>query len=199
MLTPDYGLGCKRRIFDQTWFPSLSNPKIELTNERLIRLTKNGIVIGTEIQLELPVDIIVLANGFHTTTWLHRLDVIGREGVSLHNTWDERGGPQAYMGTAMDGFPNFFIIHGPNVTTGHSSVILQSENMVDYSIKFISKVLGGEVEIAEVKKSAEVAYTREIRTLDPPPPTTCQQISARANEKCRISTEEHGVGERRLP
>jgi len=68
-----------------------------------------------------------------------------------------------YQGTAMDGFPNFFAIFGPNTATGHSSVILASENMVEYTIKLIKPILRGYVESVEVKKSAETAYTADIQ------------------------------------
>ena len=62
----------------------------------------------------------------------------------------------------MDGFPNFFMIFGPNTATGHTSVILASENMVEYSLKFIQHILNDDVKTVEVKKKAEVAWTREI-------------------------------------
>ncbi len=65
-------------------------------------------------EVEIPADTIILANGFDTTAWLHPMNLIGKDGKGLHEIWKERGGPQAYLGNAMDGFPNFFIIFGPN-------------------------------------------------------------------------------------
>jgi len=81
----------------------------------------------------------------------------------LFDVWADRGGDQAYMGTAMDGFPNFFMIFGPNTATGHSSVILASENMVNYALKFIGPVLRGEVDTYEVKESAERKWTSDLQ------------------------------------
>jgi cation diffusion facilitator CzcD-associated flavoprotein CzcO len=75
-----------------------------------------------------------------------------------------RGGPQAYQGTAMDGFPNLFITIGPNTANGHTSILLAIENQVQYSLKFISKILKGDATIVEVKKSAEIAYTKKIQS-----------------------------------
>ena len=89
---------------------------------------------------KLPADVIVLANGFETKTWLHPLRVIGKDGRLMSDVWEERGGPQAYMGSTMDNYPNFFIIFGPNTATGHSSVILASENMVNYTVHFIKRI-----------------------------------------------------------
>jgi cation diffusion facilitator CzcD-associated flavoprotein CzcO len=178
ILTPDYDVGCKRRIFDKNWFPSLANPKIDLTTLPLTEVHESSVTLGpgraypnpkntdskvsTE-QKEIPADVIVLANGFDVTRWLHPLTVLGKGGKDLVNTMQERGGPQAYQGTAMDGFPNFFIIYGPNTTTGHSSVVMAAENMVQYALNFIKPVLKGDARTVDVKKSAEVAYTEDIQ------------------------------------
>jgi len=111
----------------------------------------------------VPADVIILANGFVTSKWLHPLKISGVDGRDLISTMDERGGSQAYQGTAMDGFPNFFMIFGPNTTTGHSSVILASENMTDYAMKFVAPILKGDIKTVDVKKEAEVAYTHDIQ------------------------------------
>ncbi|KAF3047859.1 hypothetical protein E8E11_006020 [Didymella keratinophila] len=175
ILTPDYGVGCKRRIFDKRWLKSLNDPKIELTTMPLTRLTEEGVVLGPGAtypknakeedypEREVPADVIVLANGFDTTRWLHPLKIVGKGGTDLVELMEERGGAQAYQGTAMDGFPNMFLIFGPNTATGHSSVVMASENMVNYSLKFIKLILNGEVSTVDVKKEAEIAYTTEMQ------------------------------------
>ena len=174
ILTPNYGVGCKRRIFDATWFPGLNDPRVELTTQPLTSIKPKGVTLGPgrtypdpkditskvpTDEVNLPADTIILANGFDLTTWLHPLRVVGKDGEVLQDVWDKRGGPQAYMGAAMDGFPNFFIVFGPNTATGHSSVILASENMVEYILKFLKPLLRGEVKTFEVKKEAEVSWT----------------------------------------
>jgi cation diffusion facilitator CzcD-associated flavoprotein CzcO len=143
IMTPDYGVGCKRRIFDKRWLKSLNDPKIELTTQPLNRVTDNTVVIGPGAsypadakkedypEKEIPADIIILANGFDTTRWLHPLKVVGKGGKDLVQVMEERGGAQAYQGTAMDGFPNFMMIFGPNTATGHSSVLMASESKFD--------------------------------------------------------------------
>lgn len=68
-----------------------------------------------------------------------------------------------YMGSAMDGFPNFFVIFGPNTVTGHSSVILATENMVNYAMRLVGPILKGDAHSVEVKKEAEVAWTADIQ------------------------------------
>ena len=112
MLTPDYGVGCKRRIFDETWFPSLSDPAIELSTLPLTSIQPREVTLGPgrtypdpkdqnskvpSEERKLPADVIVLANGFETKTWLHPLRVTGKDGRLMQDVWDERGGAQAYM------------------------------------------------------------------------------------------------------
>jgi len=169
ILTPDYGVGCKRRIFN--------DPKIELTTLPLTSISSNSVKLGPgrtypapekqqnlgPDEMTVPADVVVLANGFQTTKWLHPLEITGRHGKKMHDVWDERGGPQMYMGVAMDGFPNFFTIFGPNTATGHSSVILASENMVNLSLKFIKPLLEGEAQTVEIKREAEEEWTADIQ------------------------------------
>ena len=178
ILTPDYDIGCKRRIFDATWLPSLNDPKIDLTTQPLTSIQPRGVTLGPgrtypdprntnsrapTDEVKLPADTIILANGFELTTWLHPLKIYGKDGKLLQDVWDDRGGPQAYMGTAMDGFPNLFIIFGPNTATGHSSVILATENMVENSLHFIGPILNGDVTTVEVKHEAEVSWTKRMQ------------------------------------
>ncbi|KAL0261233.1 hypothetical protein SLS55_004929 [Diplodia seriata] len=176
ILTPDYGVGCKRRIFDATWFPGLQDERIELTTQPLTAVNEKSVTLGAgrvypkrsgkegeEAERTIPADIIVMANGFDTTKWLHPLKVVGRDGQDLVEVMEQRGGPQAYQGTAMDGFPNFFMVFGPNTATGHSSVIMATENMVNYALNFIKPIVQGDAETAEVKKEAEEDYTRDVQ------------------------------------
>ena len=193
IMTPDYGPGCKRRIFERNWSKSLHHPKIELTTQPFTRVTETGVIIGPGLtypknakeedypEREIPADVIVLANGFETTRWLHPLRVAGKGGKDLIQVMEDRGGSQAYQGTAMDGFPNFFMIFGPNTATGHTSVIMTSESklnlqtgkscfanfyaldMVDHALKFVKLILNGDATTVDVKHEAEVAFTADIQ------------------------------------
>ncbi|KAH6871804.1 hypothetical protein B0T10DRAFT_590584 [Thelonectria olida] len=176
MLTPKYDVGCKRRVRDSGWLSSLHTPKVRLTTLALESVQEDGVrlspgchthpseLIGTEDQsVTISADVIVLANGFETTRWLHPVEIIGSKGQRLESVFEERGGPQMYLGTAMDGFPNFFTLFGPNTVTGHSSVILCSENQVSYALNFIKPILNGTFSYVEVKKEAEVAYNVDIQ------------------------------------
>ncbi|OQD67603.1 hypothetical protein PENPOL_c003G04081 [Penicillium polonicum] len=175
ILTPNYSLGCKRRIIDGTWYRSLNAPNVELTTQPLAKVNAKSVTLGlgrhypphksddaVEVR-EIPADVIIMANGFETNQWLHPLKVIGREGKDLEEVWAERGGAQAYQGIAMDSFPNFFILFGPNTATGHTSVIFATENAVNYSLKFIKPILNGHVSSYEVMEGAEREWTRQVQ------------------------------------
>ena len=178
ILTPDYEIFCKRRVVDVDWYKSLQKDNVSITSQPMTAIGPKTVTLGpgrnypplskttSEAPTDektIPADIIIMANGYETGEWLHPLDVTGRNAQSLYDLWSTRGGAQAYMGTAMDQFPNFFLIFGPNTATGHSSVILASENMVNYALHFIGPILNGEVSTYEVKESAERKWTADIQ------------------------------------
>jgi len=171
MITPQYSYGCKRRVFDSAWLESMNDEKFTLTTQPLQQVLATAVVLGTRQvldkeppnEIELPADVIVLANGFEATRFLHPLKVHGRGGLSLHDLWDERGGAQAYMGTSVDSFPNFFMAVGPNTFVGHSSVILGIESTVGYIIRIISPILKGEAMTAEPKMEATLKWTAGVQ------------------------------------
>ncbi|KAL8706494.1 MAG: hypothetical protein Q9201_000479 [Fulgogasparrea decipioides] len=179
IMTPKYSYGCKRRVFDSAWLQSMSKPNFRLTTQPLKKLEARGVILGssngtkskisqTSLQKQeeeeyLAADIVVLANGFEATHWLHPLTVYGRNRRSIQDLWTERGGPQAYMGTAVDGFPNFFMTTGPNTANGHSSLILESENIAAYIGKIVTPVLHGDAIFVEAKKEAEIRWTTDVQ------------------------------------
>ncbi|KAJ3549625.1 hypothetical protein NM208_g414 [Fusarium decemcellulare] len=175
ILTPQYSIGCKRRIYDTAWFPCLYDDRIELTTLAMESIDEKGVTLrpgpkthpkekGLEGTRRIPADIIVLANGFAVNRWFHPLEVVGSKGMTLQEEFDERGGPQLYRGTSLDGFPNMFVLFGPNSFTGHSSVVLGLENQVNHAIQLIRPVLSGEAQKVEVKRSAVVRYNAEVQS-----------------------------------
>ncbi|OQE21125.1 hypothetical protein PENSTE_c012G04367 [Penicillium steckii] len=173
ILTPNYSLGCKRRIIDGTWYRSLNSSKVDLTTQPLTQVHSKSVTLGPgshyppnqindEVR-EIPADVLILGNGFETNKWLHPLKMTGKGGKDIQELWDERGGAQAYLGIAMDQFPNFFMLFGPNTATGHTSVIFATENAVNYSLNFIKPILEGKVSSYEIKEEAERAWTKNVQ------------------------------------
>lgn len=111
----------------------------------------------------VPADVIILANGFEVSRWFHPLEVQGEGGKSLQSVFDERGGPQMYLGTAVDGFPNLFTLFGPNSFTGHSSVVLGLENQIGHALKLMQPVLEGDASQIAVKRNAALSYNKKIQ------------------------------------
>ena len=154
---------------------SLQDSNVELTTLALTRIQPKSVIIGPSRHYapgsiaevgeakEVPADTIILANGYQTNRWFHSLQVIGRNGKNLEDVWNERGGAQAYLGIAMDQFPNFFMVFGPNTATGHTSVIFASENAVNYSLNFMKPILDGHVSTFEVTEEAERNWTGKIQ------------------------------------
>jgi cation diffusion facilitator CzcD-associated flavoprotein CzcO len=175
ILTPNYSLGCKRRVIDGTWYRSLNASNVELTTQPLTRVHAKSVTLGpgshyppnqkksSDEVREIPADVIILSNGFETNQWLHPLKVIGKGNKDMEEVWAERGGAQAYLGIAVDQFPNFFMLFGPNTATGHTSVIFATENAVNYTLKFIKPILEGKVSSCEIKEEAERAWTKQVQ------------------------------------
>ncbi|APA10779.1 hypothetical protein sscle_07g055490 [Sclerotinia sclerotiorum 1980 UF-70] len=171
MLTPQYSLGCKRRVFDNDWLQSMSDPRYTLTTQPWLSVEGSKVIVGnydansdvSALPCSYPTDVLILATGFKASQFLHPLSITGRQGASLHRVWEERGGPQAYMGTSIDQFPNFFMIMGPNTFVGHTSVIMSIENNIQYILKMIRPIIDGNVTSLEPKPDAVVKWTQGIK------------------------------------
>ena len=118
-LTPRYPFRCKRVLLGEKYYQALQRDHVELVTEPVSRVTEAGIVTAAGTAIE--VDTIVLATGFETSSYLSGIEVIGADGGSLHERWGSD--PHAYLGVAVSGFPNFFMLYGPNTNQGANSII----------------------------------------------------------------------------
>ncbi|WP_051767320.1 flavin-containing monooxygenase [Streptomyces sp. NRRL S-37] len=122
-LTPDFAVGCKRVVLSSDWYPTLARDHVDVVTDPIARVTAKGIETADGVHRE--VDTIVYATGFRTTEFLAPMTVTGRGGLALREVW--RGGARAYLGIHVPGFPNLFLMYGPNTNLGHNSVILTLE------------------------------------------------------------------------
>jgi cation diffusion facilitator CzcD-associated flavoprotein CzcO len=127
-LRPGYPMGCKRILVTSDFYPALQHSHVELVTQAASTFATNGIVAADGSVREF--DAIVCATGFETLEPLAHLDVRGRGGCSLAAAW--QGGPEAYFGLAVAGFPNLFLLLGPNTGTGHTSVLIPIEAQARY-------------------------------------------------------------------
>ncbi|KAF5965016.1 4-hydroxyacetophenone monooxygenase [Fusarium bulbicola] len=159
LLIPDFEIGCKRRIYDSGYLESLHSKNLTLTNERALKIVENGVETDRGF---IEADVIVLANGFSTNTFLEGVEVVGRD-ETLTQHWESFGGAEAYNCSAMSGFPNFFMLLGPNATTGHTSAIMAIENSVNFALRILKPVLGSPNGVIELDRDAEVRYVNRIQ------------------------------------
>lgn len=145
-LTPSYALGCKRLLLSDDYYPALTQPNVEVVTSPVSEIGPR--TITTADGRTHDIDVLVLATGFRVTDPILAPLVVGRGGASLADAW--QGSPKAYMGTTVAGFPNLFMLMGPNTGLGHSSVILMAEAQFEH-------VLGVLL----------LAESRGVRALDP--------------------------------
>lgn len=162
LLIPDFQFGCKRRIFDPGYLPSLHRPNVTLTGAAVEELTPGGVRFENGEVVEA--DVVVLATGYATGQYFHGMDIIGREG-SIQEHWKQFGGPEAYNCSAVNGFPNFTMILGPNSATGHTSAVMAIENTINFGLRAIKPVLDGAAETVEVSREAEERYSQKMQAV----------------------------------
>lgn len=128
-VTPSFRLGCKRVLRSNTYYPALAADNVDLVTDSIARVTPTGIVTADGV--EHPADVVVVATGFWTTELPIAERIVGREGRSLAEEW-AAGGMAAYKGTTVHGFPNLFMMVGPNTGQGHTSMVFIIEAQVAY-------------------------------------------------------------------
>ena len=158
-LTPDYPLGCKRIIYSNDYYPALSQPNVALVTAPIARITAQGIV--TADGTERRVDALVCATGFDTVHLLQSLAIQGRGGRTLSEAW--RDGPEAHHGISVAGFPNMFLMLGPNTATGHTSTLLFIEPAVQHAIACMREVARGGHRAIEVRADAQRAHNDDLQ------------------------------------
>jgi cation diffusion facilitator CzcD-associated flavoprotein CzcO len=158
-LTPDYPLGCKRIIYSNDFYPALGQPNVELVTTPIERFTETGIVT-TDGQAR-EIDVLVCATGFDTQHLLASITVSGRGGLTLAQAW--QAGPEAYHGVTVAGFPNLFLLLGPNTATGHTSTLLFIEPEVQHAIACMQAVRTGGHRSVEVTREAMTAYNQALQ------------------------------------
>ncbi|CAK7233346.1 hypothetical protein SBRCBS47491_008577 [Sporothrix bragantina] len=160
ILIPDFEVGCKRRIFDTGYLQSLHSKNMTLTNEKTLEIVPEGIRTNSGL---IKADVIVLANGYVTNEFCKGINVIGTEGTMAEH-WKSFGGAEAYNCSSLSGFPNFFMLLGPNAATGHTSAIMAAENSINFALRLIKPVLDGEYSTVDLKREAEEHYSDDLQT-----------------------------------
>jgi 4-hydroxyacetophenone monooxygenase len=148
---PDYPPLAKRFVVDSGWFRTLKRDDVDLVAEAVARIEPNGIVSASDEFYEF--DVIVLATGFRATDYLWPMEITGRDGQSIAQRW-EKDGARAYNGLTVPGFPNFFMLYGPNTNAFANGPVVWSELQTRYALEWIKLMVERDVAAAEVTKAA---------------------------------------------
>jgi cation diffusion facilitator CzcD-associated flavoprotein CzcO len=159
-VTPDYAIGCKRILPSNLWYPALGAANTSLVTDGIEEIRPNGVVTSGGVLHE--VDAIIWATGFHVTDIPLGDYVRGREGRLLSDVWD--GSPQAYLGTAVAGFPNLFLLVGPNTGLGHNSIVFMIEAQITYLLSALRELEGNGAARIEVRAEAQEAYNEALQS-----------------------------------
>lgn len=158
-LVPDYPIGAKRVLFNDDYYPALSRDNVELVTDGIEEILPGG--IRTRAGSTIAADVIVYATGFKSTEFLAPMTVTGAAGRDLRSEWAR--GARAYLGVTVSGFPNFFILYGPNTNLGHNSILVMIEAQVGYVLDLMHKMQARGLRHADVKRAVLDDYNRALQ------------------------------------
>jgi cation diffusion facilitator CzcD-associated flavoprotein CzcO len=157
-LTPDYTLGCKRILLSDDYLPSLTQPNVEVVTSGIREVRERSIV--TADGREHAVDTLIFGTGFQVTNLPISHHVRGRDGRTLAETW--AGSMRAHLGTTVAGFPNLFMVPGPNTGLGHTSVVTMLESQFEHVLGALRYLEGRGLAAVEPRREAQEAFVREV-------------------------------------
>jgi cation diffusion facilitator CzcD-associated flavoprotein CzcO len=158
-VTPPDEIGCKRIMLTDDWYPTLAKPNVELVTDPIAEVSPTGVRL--EDGTERPADVLVLATGFQAHGFVAPMEVVGLGGRALADEW--AGVPRAYLGLSVPGFPNMFLLYGPNTNGGTGSVVYVIEAGVSHVIAALSELERARAREIEIQRQTAEAFDRELR------------------------------------
>jgi cation diffusion facilitator CzcD-associated flavoprotein CzcO len=157
-VVPDYPIGCKRILISNDWYPAILRPNVEVVDQPIARIEADAVV--TVDGRRRPADVLIFGTGFSTTDFLAHIPVTGEGGRTLAEEW--RDGARAYLGTAVPGFPNCYLLYGPNTNLGHNSILF----MVERQLNLVLQALALQTAATRYNEDPLVAVSPEAYRLD---------------------------------
>jgi cation diffusion facilitator CzcD-associated flavoprotein CzcO len=158
-LRPTFQFGCKRILVSDDYWATFERPSVELVTDPIEEITDAG--VRTADGRERAVDVIVLATGFEVSLAAAPFPILGRGGRLLEDAW--RGGANAYKGMAVSGFPNWFILMGPNTGPGHTSVLVYTETQIEHVLGAIRAIQREDLRFVDVRQVVQNRYNRSLQ------------------------------------
>lgn len=153
-LIPDYRIGCKRILMANDWYPALNQDHVAVVSTGIARIEKDAVI--TQDGGRHEVDAIIYGTGFKATDFLAPMKITGRHGLELSEAWRE--GAEAYKGISVAGFPNLFMLYGPNTNLSHSSIVFMLESQIHYVLLCLRQLQAEQAAFMEVKPARQRAY-----------------------------------------
>lgn len=158
-LTPDYKFGCKRVVINASFYDAMQQPNAHLVTDGIERITAEGVV--TADGKHHLADVLVLATGFDPAAYMRPMEFVGAGGISIDSVWQHK--VQAYRSLCIPGFPNFFLMLGPNSPIGNFSVIAMSERQADYALQLVAQWQAGVLPVIEAKPEAMQRWNQMLK------------------------------------
>jgi cation diffusion facilitator CzcD-associated flavoprotein CzcO len=156
-LTPDYPMGCKRILMSNDYYPALAQNNVEVINHGIQSVDETGLTDSEGVHH--AADVIIYGTGFRATDFLTPIEISGRDGRRLNDVW--RDGAEAYLGISVHGFPNLFMLYGPNTNLGHNSIIYMLESQFHYVLQCLENLK--QHPVMEVRNDVQSEFNPRIQ------------------------------------
>jgi cation diffusion facilitator CzcD-associated flavoprotein CzcO len=158
-LTPDYRMGCKRILIASDFYPALQRRNTALVTSAIAQVLPDG--VATVDGRHHALDVLVLATGFQAADAMAPFSIVGRDGADLNEAW--RDGAKAYLGTTVPGFPNLFLIVGPNTGLGHNSMVFMIESQLRYVLDALERMDRAQLAAVDTRPDVAEAYNQRLQ------------------------------------
>jgi cation diffusion facilitator CzcD-associated flavoprotein CzcO len=159
ILTPDHPAGCKRILISDDYYQALQRPNVEVVTVPINSIAREGVVTADGTLHRA--DTLVFATGFQASSFLAPMRIEGADGRTLEEAW--QGGADAYLGVAVAGFPNLFLLYGPNTNLGHSSIIFMVECQVNYVLRCVRELARAGLRWLDVRPEAMIRFNATLQ------------------------------------
>jgi cation diffusion facilitator CzcD-associated flavoprotein CzcO len=159
-LTPRYAIGCKRILISNDYYPAITQANVSLVTQGIREIDEDAVI--TEDGQRHPVDLLILGTGFKASTPFPRGMIFGRDGQDILDTWSQ--GPEAYKGTTVAGFPNLFLLMGPNTGLGHNSIVYMIESQVAYILGALDTLEAQGANSLDIQPQVQERFNAALRS-----------------------------------
>jgi cation diffusion facilitator CzcD-associated flavoprotein CzcO len=158
-LTPKYRIGCKRILLSDDYYPALARDNVDVVTSDIAKLDRTGVI--TTDGTHYSVDAIIYGTGFAATEFIAPMKIYGTEGRELGKQWKQSA--ETLLGISTAGFPNFFVLVGPNTGLGHNSMVFMIEAQVNYIVSCLKTLRRKNSERLDLKPEAQRAFSAEVQ------------------------------------